>query len=219
MLVVPNSKEGFSMETRESGTQVEPDVQKAVRMAIAATEKKDYRTALTLFTRVYENPAFEAPPDGLSHYGLCVAIGERQTRRGVDLCRQGMKQQFYDSTHHANLVRLHLARRNRKLAVVALDEALQSLPGDTRLQDLRLEIGYRTHTPIPFLPRSSAINRWLGIRRRGSGTRLESSGHVGEASTWSLQSLQPLQMMIAGFLAFATVFSITFYVLYQQAYG
>lgn len=199
---------------------VDADVMKAVRMAISATEKKDYGTALTLFNHVYGNPAFNAPPDGLSYWGLCIAVAEKQTKKGVDLCRNAMQQQFYDSTHHANLVKLHLAKGNRKLAVHALEEALRSLPGDSRLTSLRGEIGYRQRNPVPVLPRDSGLNKWLGTKRRGRVRRDRPSADSGGGTTESgYQGLGPIQIMLIGFLGFALVFSTTFYYLYQQAYG
>jgi len=204
-----------------TGTSADADVQKAVRMAIAATEKQDYPTALTLFNHLYGNPALNAPADGLSYFGLCVAVSEKQTKKGVDLCREAIKHQFYDSTHHANLVRLHLAKGNRRLAVQAMDEALKSLPGDNRLVQLRRDMGFRQSNPVPFLPRNSSLNKLLGPRRRGTGMRNAKGDGAErvEARTFSLQQLQPIQMIIFGFLGFATMFTITFYVLYQRAYG
>jgi len=206
--------------TRVAAAPVDAEVQKAVRMAIAATEKKDYQTALTLFHHIYESPSLNAPADGLSYYGLCVALHEKQTKRGIDLCREAISQQFYDSTHHANLVRLHLAKGNRKFAVHAMDEALKSLPRDKRLVQLRGEMGFRQRNPVPFLPRESTLNRVLGPRRRGTGNR-DVAADTGpfETTSFNLQQLQPLQMILFGLLGFATVFTITFYVLYQQAYG
>lgn len=205
----------------ERDTSVNADVQKAVRMAIAATEKRDYGTALTLFNHVYGNPDFNAPAEGLSYWGLCVAIAEKQTKKGVDLCRQAMEREFYDSTHHANLVRLHLTKGNRKLAVQAMEEAMLSIPGDQRLAQLRQQMGFRQHNPVPFLPRNNSLNQWLGRRKRGTGTRVRaaSGGRDFAAATFELRNLQPLQMILFAFLGFATVFTITFYILYQRAYG
>jgi tetratricopeptide (TPR) repeat protein len=206
--------------TRAGGAPVDADVQKAVRMAIAATEKKDYQTALTLFHHLYEGSEVVAPADGLSHYGLCVAVHEKHTKKGIDLCREAISQQFYDSTHHANLVRLHLAKGNRRFAVQALDEALKSLPGDERLVQLRGEMGFRHRNPVPFLPRESTFNRILGPGRRGKGTRDSApESRSFEATSFNMQQMQPLQMILFGLFGFATIFSITFYILYQRAYG
>ncbi len=197
------------------------DVLKAARMAIAATQKKDYSTALTLFNQIYGNPAFDAPVDGLSYYGLCVALEEKQTKKGVDLCRKAIELQFYDSTHHANLVRLHMAKKNRKLAVKALEDGLKNLPEDKRLLDLRREIGFRESNPVPFLPRESTLNRTIGTRRRGNdrSPKNDSPARSNRGTSIDLQNLQPLQMILFGLLGFASIFSITFYIMYQQAYG
>lgn len=203
-----------------SEESVDVDVSKAVRMAIAATEKKDYVTALTLFNHVYGNPALGRPADGLSYFGLCVAIAEKQTKKGIELCQEAIEKQFYDARHHANLVRLHIAKGKRRHAVRAMEEALRSLPSDERLLKLRKEMGYRTRNVVPFLSREHALNRALGVRKRGAGTR-ESEKVRSSASGPgnNLRNLHPLQMVLFRALRFATVFGITFYILYQHVYG
>lgn len=137
----------------------------AMRAGIAAVERGDYRQGYKSLQIAYGHPKVIPPPDGLSHYGLCIAIVERQTRKGAELCRDAINQQFYDSVHFINLVRLYIIRDNRKNAIDVLHEALQRLPDDRKLLALREEIGYRSKPVVPFLARNNPVNAALGKLR------------------------------------------------------
>jgi tetratricopeptide (TPR) repeat protein len=137
----------------------------AIRAGIAATDRGDYKQGYHALAAAYGNGASQLPPDGLSHYGLCIAIVEKQTRKGAELCRLAISAQFYDSAHYANLIRLYLARGDRRQAVDTLHEALARLPEDWRLLRLRREMGYREKPVIPFLERNNPLNKTLGIAR------------------------------------------------------
>lgn len=137
----------------------------AMRAGIAAVERGDYRHGYKTLQIAYGHPKLIPPPDGLSHYGLCIAIVERQTRKGAELCRDAINQQFYDSAHFVNLVRLYIIRDNRKSAIRVLQEALSRLPDDGKLLALREEIGYRSKPVVPFLERNNPVNAALGKLR------------------------------------------------------
>lgn len=192
----------------------ELQLQQALRVAITATDRGDYAGAIKVFKAVYADPAIKAPPDGLSAYGLCVAMEEKQTKKGVDLCRAAIAAQFYDARHYCNLVNLHLRKANRKSAVEALEEGLGRMPSDSALLALREKMGFRSAPPIPFLSRDSFLNRMLSRKRGGRipPRRERSSG-------FKVGNIHPL---IAGMIVlffFAAVFGGTFFVLYRQAYG
>ena len=120
------------------GTNEDIKVTEAIRVAIGAVEREDYEGALRLFREVYGRPELDAPPDGLSHYGLCVAIAEKQTNKGAQLCEEAIEAQFYDSSHHINLVRIHLKKGSRRRAIRALTRGLKrSYAGALRRQSHR----------------------------------------------------------------------------------
>lgn len=137
----------------------------AMKAGIAAVERGDYRQGYKSLQVAYGHPKLIPPPDGLSHYGLCIAIMERQTRKGAELCRDAINQQFYDPAHFVNLVRLYIIRGNRKNAIDVLHEGLSRLPEDRKLLALREEIGYRSKPVVPFLDRNNPVNAALGKLR------------------------------------------------------
>ena len=113
-----------------------------------------------------------------------------------------------------------MAKGNRRMAVRVLEESSRKLPGDKSLVRLRQEIGMRRRSPIPFLPRGNALNKMIGTRMRGRGSGTPAARrNRGGTGAMTLQNLEPIQMLLFGLLGFASVFSLTFYILYQNAYG
>jgi hypothetical protein len=174
-------------------TASDQQVTQAIKIGVAATLKGDHATALKVFKAVYDNPAIKAPPDGLSYFGLSLAVGENQTGRGVQLCKDAISTQFFDERHHENLVRIHLHKGNRTSAVSALEEGLRNVPTGSRLLALQKEMGIAT-APVKTVS--------------APGTR-----------KLDLKSLPPVVTLLVGLLFFVAVFGVTFYVAYQQAYG
>ncbi|MDX1584029.1 MAG: hypothetical protein R3338_10570, partial [Thermoanaerobaculia bacterium] len=139
------------------------DVQKAISVAIDATDRGDYRGALKLFNLIYEDKdPRTAPPKGLSYYGLCILKAERRKKEAIQLGEIAREREFYDSHHWANLVRIYLGSGSRRRAVAVLQEGLDRMPKDPVLLAVREEIGYRKGPAIGFLHRDNPINIFLG---------------------------------------------------------
>lgn len=168
-------------------------VTQAIKLGIASCQKGDHDTALKVFKAVYDNPAIQAPADGLSWYGLSIAMTEKQSGKAIQLCKDAINAQFFDERHYENLVRIHLHKGNRTSAESALAEGLKNVPSGTRLAALQKEMGL-----------AAAPVRQASTEGR---TRLD------------LRSLPPVVTLLAGALFFAVVFGITFYFAYQQAYA
>lgn len=198
----------------ESNSPSEQQLQQALRLAIAAADRGDYAGAIKVFNAVYGDPSLAAPPDGLSAYGLCVAMEEKQTRKGIDLCRAAITAQGWDARHYINLINLHLRKANRKSAVEVLEEGLGRMPKGTALTAQREKMGYRKSPPIPFLSRDSVFNRMLA-RKRGAPIPPRRSSNRG----FRVGGLHPLAAGLIVLFFFAAVFGGTFFVLYRQAYG
>ena len=66
---------------------------------MVAVERGDYEQGYSALQAAYGNGRVVLPPDGLSHFGLCIAVMEKQTRKGAELCRTAIELQFYDSVH------------------------------------------------------------------------------------------------------------------------
>ena len=198
----------------ESNSPSDLQLQQALRVAISATDRGDYAGAVKVFNAVYGDPSLGPPPDGLSAYGLCVAMEEKQTKKGIDLCRAAITAQGWDSRHYTNLINLHLRKLNRKAAVEVLEEGLGRLPKDSALTALREKMGYRKAPPIPFLSRESLFNRVFS-RKRGAPIPPRRSSNRG----FRIGSLHPLAAGLIVLFVFAAIFGGTFFVLSRQAYG
>lgn len=135
---------------------------------MVAVECGDYAQGYSALQAAYGNGRVVLPPDGLSHFGLCIAVVEKQTRKGAELCRTAIELQFYDSVHFVNLVRLYIIRGNRRNAIDVLHEGLSRLPDDRNLLAVRAELGYRDKPFVPFLHRDNPVNASLGKLRASS---------------------------------------------------
>lgn len=143
---------------------IDPSVEAMLRRGMAAVEREDYQQGFQILSRIYTLSS-DDPVDGLSHYGVCVALLHKKHREGLRLCQRAIDIQFYNSVHYANTTKVYLNAGNRKKAVAVLEQGLQRLPKDQVLMDLRERIGWRRGNPIPFLHRDNFLNRAIGKRR------------------------------------------------------
>ncbi len=81
---------------------------------------------------------------------------------GVQLCRDAARSEINDGDVFLNLARAELFLKNRKLAVIALKKGLQIEPHHLELRAIRKEMGVRSRSPMPFLPRSHPLNHAVG---------------------------------------------------------
>jgi tetratricopeptide (TPR) repeat protein len=141
---------------------------------LAAIEEDDYLRALVLLGELYAQPSSDRPASGLSYYGLCLALVEKETDRGVELCREALAANETDPAHHANLARILLAANRRREALEALEVGLSHAPDDAVLVSLRRAMGVRSRPPVPFLSRNNPLNRAIGRARHSRADGVES---------------------------------------------
>jgi hypothetical protein len=101
----------------------------------------------------------------LSYYGLCLGLETRRWNRGVALCRDAWALESYNADLCHNLVRALIEAGQKGEACEALRRGLglhRDHPG--LLRELQ-RIGARRCPVLPFLPRSSYLNVWLGRLR------------------------------------------------------
>jgi tetratricopeptide (TPR) repeat protein len=139
--------------------------------AVMLTRNREYLAALTEFMSIYGG---EEPPtllmttktaDGLSFFGLCLALVQKKFKPAIDLCKRALELQFYSADHHANMSRVYLAAGNRKKALEAVEAGLRIHPEDGGLIAVRKSLGIRARPTVPFLDRSNPINVSLGKAR------------------------------------------------------
>jgi len=191
----------------------ELQIQQALKAAQSAVDRGDYSGALKVYKAIYEDPRISSPPpDGLSAYGLCLALAENQTKKGMELCKSAITTQFYDSRHVVNLVNLHLKKGNTATAVETVKEALGRMPEDSALLALKGKLGIRDAPAIGFLSHENLLNRLFTRRRKGAKRK-----RVG--SRIQFGRVHPAVGILIALIFFAAIFGGTFYFLYHQAYG
>jgi tetratricopeptide (TPR) repeat protein len=141
------------------------DLTEVMRSGIDAVRKDEYLLGLTLLGQAYSGSGERPAPDGLSYYGLCIALVQKKFKPAVDLCKKAIELQFYHGEHYANLARVYLAAEHRKKAISTVHKGLKVVPEDENLIRLRRELGVRRPPPIPFLSRSNPLNVALGRSR------------------------------------------------------
>lgn len=145
-------------------------IERLVQKGIVAVQADEYLIGFTLLSEAYGGVT-EADfrdvkvAEGLSYYGLCLALVQRKYKPAVDFARKAIELQFYNARHYLNLGRIYLAAGKRKKALEAVEEGLKTVPDDVSLARLRDEIGKRSAPPIPFLPRANPINVAIGRSR------------------------------------------------------
>lgn len=141
-----------------------PEPSKAIRDGIRLVRAGDYTNGLAILSEAYAKTG-EKSPDGLSYYGLCIALVQKKYKPAVELCKKAIEMQFYRAEHYNNLSRVYLTTDHRTKAIETVERGLKVNPEDQGLLKLRKEIGVRARPPIPFLSRSNPLNQFLGRAR------------------------------------------------------
>jgi tetratricopeptide (TPR) repeat protein len=138
--------------------------------AIEATEEEDFLRGLNLFLDAYgseELPLITTgkTTQGLSYFGLCIAMMRKEYKRAIDLCRRSIDLEFYNADHYANLARVYFVMGNRKKALETVESGLKHDVRNERLRGVRRMLGIRAKPALGFLDRSNPINVSLGQAR------------------------------------------------------
>ena len=109
-----------------------------------------------------------------SHYGLALGLAERRLERALTLCRDAVKQEFFNPVHYHNLARLHLAFGFKAEAIRYLRRGLMIDPDNEAIGAALRSMGVRRRPPLMFLRRQNFLNRWLGrLTGRNAGVAPE----------------------------------------------
>ena len=138
--------------------------------AIEATRKEDYLRALTMFLDFYGEEGAPRADDakaanGLSFFGLCLALVQKDYKAAVELCERAIALQFYNGDHFENLARVYLASGKRRKAIETAEQGLKSHEDHEGLKKVRQELGIRARPAVPFLDRSHPLNVTIGQKR------------------------------------------------------
>jgi len=143
---------------------------KQIAEAILYTKAEDYLRALLIFDEAYGSedvPSLQTVKlaQGLSYFGVCLALVRKQHKNAIDLCRRAIDLEFYNPDHYANLGRVYLAAGNRKKALETVEAGLKLNEHHDGLLAVRKMLGVRSRPTVPFLDRSHPINVSLGQSR------------------------------------------------------
>ncbi len=116
--------------------------------------------------------SYPGNPFLMSYYGCLLAIVEKNYKEGISICKEAIKrlpgavpfgEEFFYPTFYLNLGRACLAAGKKKDAVEAFDEGLRLDPKNRDLLWEMKKLGTRKKPPIPFLPRDSSLNKYIGL--------------------------------------------------------
>jgi len=98
----------------------------------------------------------------LSNYGLTLVLVEGDRQRGIRFCEEAVRRGPTTSEMLVNLAKALVVTRNKEQAVRALRRAQELAPDDPRVGQEFLALGLRRPPPIPWLPRTFFLNKWIG---------------------------------------------------------
>ncbi len=103
----------------------------------------------------------------LSYYGLCLALMRNENREGLRVCREAVSLEGHDPDIRFNLGRVLLQAGRRAEAHKCFVRSL-ALGGDhPTIRSALRSMGTRSRPALPFLPRHSSLNVFLGRLRAG----------------------------------------------------
>jgi predicted Zn-dependent protease len=142
-------------------------------MSQAQEPEKDFRKGKKYFrdndmdraTRAFEKAyrSNRENPKYMSYYGMCAALRWGQIGLGLELCTKAVKNEFYKAEYYVNLGRVYMAAGNKKGGITVIKKGLRQDPENDELHEMLIELGVRKRPMIPFLKRSSPLNRLLGV--------------------------------------------------------
>jgi tetratricopeptide (TPR) repeat protein len=98
----------------------------------------------------------------LSNYGLTLVLVEGDRQRGIRFCEEAVRRGPTTSEMLINLAKALVVTRNKEQAVRALRRAQELSPDDPRVGQEFIALGLRRPPPIPWLPRTFFLNKWIG---------------------------------------------------------
>ncbi|TMA85908.1 MAG: hypothetical protein E6J65_21260 [Deltaproteobacteria bacterium] len=120
----------------------------------------DPRAAHEIFEKAWRRNLND--PRVLSNYGLTLVLVEGDRQRGIRFCEEALRRGLQTTETLVNMARALVVTRNKEQAVRALRKAMELSPDDPRVTAEFAALGLRRPPPIPWLPRSFFLNKWIG---------------------------------------------------------
>ena len=97
-----------------------------------------------------------------SYYGLCQVIRGQEVNKGLALCREAARDEFFNPQMWLNLGRAEMKAGNRWRAHKAFLRGLRLAPENEQIRGELVRLGLRRRPFLWFLSRDHFLNVWLG---------------------------------------------------------
>jgi tetratricopeptide (TPR) repeat protein len=134
---------------------------------LKAFVKGDTGAALPFFERAIE---MDNRPAYSSYLAVCVAKELRRFELAFTLCERARKREPQNPLHYLNLGKIYMIAGKKAEAIRAFNEGL-GFGEDPEITEELGKLGIRKRPVIPYLDRSSPVNKWLGILLKRTGLR------------------------------------------------
>ena len=141
----------------ETGTETEG--RKLFSRALEALAAGETPSALALLERALK---VEDDRTWYSYLGYCIAKERGQLKKGAELCSLALESEPGNPVHYQNLAQVHLVAGQKAEALTVLRQGM-SAGGSPAIVALLERIGTRKPPVLSFLPRSHALNKFLGL--------------------------------------------------------
>ncbi len=123
------------------------------------------REAFELLKKLVENAPssiYEIEARYLSYYGYLTGMVAHNYQRGIELCNEAIKREFFHPDFYLNLGRLHLAINNKGMAVKTFYKGLRIDRTNKGLIEEIKKLGVRKKPIFSFLGREHPVNKLVG---------------------------------------------------------
>ncbi len=123
------------------------------------------REAFEVLKKIVDNipsSIYEIEARYLSYYGYLMGKVGHDYQRGIELCNEAIKKEFFHPDFYLNLGRLYLAVNNRGMAVKAFYKGLRIDRTDQGLLKEVQKLGIRKQPIFSFMRRENLVNKSFG---------------------------------------------------------
>lgn len=146
------------------------DLEELAWRGIELCRTGDWQAGVYCLGRVMEGEASgeeEIPGLFYAYLGFGMARYHDRPEQGLELCRRALEMDRYQPESYYFLARLYLLIGDRRSAYQIVERGLEIATDDSRLLEVRRELGERRPPVLPFLGRRHPLNRYLGrVRHR-----------------------------------------------------
>ena len=130
-----------------------------VKKGIAFLHDNNRLAALACFDKAF---VFGKSPELLSYLSYCIAAERGQIYEALKLCNNALSQEPDNPVHYLNLGRIYLHTGKKEEALLTLRKGL-SFGENKTIKSILEKIGTRDKPVLPFLPRNSFLNKYIGL--------------------------------------------------------